>query len=166
MIELLNTRDVARMYQVTSATVLNWIRSGKLRAYTTPGGHYRVAREDLDTFSRLYGPPPNAGTSPLGLRVLLVACDGSLADRVRSAIRFRWPEAQVEHAATEFEVGWWLARLRPSHILVHPISTPPVLMDHCRQLTSQNGARRLRLCTLPDSPEEGLGTWIEQSFGS
>src|SRR3989304_9803034 len=85
MVELLNTRDVARRYHVTSATVLNWIRAGKLKAYTTPGGHYRVAREDLEAFSHDYGYSPAAGIPTFCLRLLFVGSAVPPFERLRGA---------------------------------------------------------------------------------
>ncbi|MCA8939751.1 MAG: response regulator [Planctomycetes bacterium] len=38
----LSTGDLARYCQVTPATIVNWIRAGKLDVYTTPGGQYRM----------------------------------------------------------------------------------------------------------------------------
>ena len=43
--ELLRTRDVARMFDVTSYTVREWIRAGKLDAFVL-NGQYRVRRRD------------------------------------------------------------------------------------------------------------------------
>jgi excisionase family DNA binding protein len=158
---MLNTRDVARMYHVTSAAVLNWIRSGKLKAYTTPGGHYRVAREDLEAFSSAYSSPPEANLAAPGLRVLLVGADAALFDRLRGAVKFRWPTAQVEHACTEFEIGWWLARLGPTHIAVHAELTPTPLRDHCQRL-AQAAEYASQLVELPGSLDDGLGEWIDR----
>ncbi len=164
MVELLNTRDIARMYHVTSATVLNWIRAGKLKAYTTPGGHYRVAREDLDAFSRDYGAPPGLGRPISDLRLLLVGSDADLFDQVYHEIHARWPNAEVKQARSEFEVGWWLARLRPTHILVHPAMTQADLLDHCRQLTLEAHAAGPQLSTLPEKVDDRLGEWVEREF--
>ena len=161
MVELLNTRDVARRYHVTSATVLNWIRAGKLKAYTTPGGHYRVAREDLEAFSHDYGYSPAAGIPTFCLRLLFVGSDAPLFERLRDAVRFRWPAAQVEQARTEFEIGWWMARLRPTHLVVHLGLTSPALIEHCKQLAGDAG-RELGLEALPGSPEAGWSEWIDQ----
>ncbi len=46
----LSTWGVARLLHVTPVTVFNWIRAGKLKAYRLPGGHFRVARADLQEF--------------------------------------------------------------------------------------------------------------------
>lgn len=53
----LTTGDVARICQVSQATILNWIRDRGLMAYTTPGGHYRIQRDDLQEFAARYNMP-------------------------------------------------------------------------------------------------------------
>jgi excisionase family DNA binding protein len=47
--ELLTTGEVAKLCGVTPDAVLKWIKSGKLPATRTAGGHYRVARRSLAT---------------------------------------------------------------------------------------------------------------------
>jgi len=46
----LSTWGVARLLHVTPVTIFHWIRAGKLKAYRLPGGHFRVARADLQQF--------------------------------------------------------------------------------------------------------------------
>jgi len=43
--ELLTTGEVAKLCGVTPDAVLKWIKSGKLPATRTPGGHFRVSRQ-------------------------------------------------------------------------------------------------------------------------
>ena len=45
---MLSTGKAARRLSVTPDTVLKWIKSGRLPAVRTAGGHYRVAESDLD----------------------------------------------------------------------------------------------------------------------
>ena len=45
---LLSTGKVAKLLSVTPDTVLKWIKGGQLPAIRTAGGHYRIARRDLD----------------------------------------------------------------------------------------------------------------------
>lgn len=56
-IELLTASEVARYCDVTSVTVSRWIRGGKLKAYTTPGGHYRILKQDFREFLEASGLP-------------------------------------------------------------------------------------------------------------
>ncbi len=46
--EWLTTGQAAKLCSVTSDTILKWIRKGRLPAKRTAGGHFRVARGDLD----------------------------------------------------------------------------------------------------------------------
>ena len=55
--ELLTASEVAGYCGVTSVTVSRWIRGNKLRAYTTPGGHYRIRRQDFREFLKSSGLP-------------------------------------------------------------------------------------------------------------
>ena len=45
----LTTFQVADLMSVTPDSVLKWIKSGKLEALRTPGGHYRIAKKDVET---------------------------------------------------------------------------------------------------------------------
>lgn len=53
--EWFTTGQIARHCHVTPETVANWIKRGRLKAGTTPGGHYRVYREELVRFCRAHG---------------------------------------------------------------------------------------------------------------
>jgi excisionase family DNA binding protein len=45
----LTTFEAAALMSVSPDAVLKWIKSGKLIAYRTPGGHYRIARKVVET---------------------------------------------------------------------------------------------------------------------
>ena len=47
MKEYFTPAEVATMYQVTHDAVLKWIKSGKLQAVRTPGGHCRIPANHL-----------------------------------------------------------------------------------------------------------------------
>lgn len=47
--------EVANMCGVVNQTAINWIKSGHLKAFTTPGGQYRIYRDDLVSFITGYG---------------------------------------------------------------------------------------------------------------
>ena len=46
------TGAIAEYCGVDRATVLRWIKKGRLTAYTTPGGHRRVRGDDFRKFLR------------------------------------------------------------------------------------------------------------------
>jgi excisionase family DNA binding protein len=53
----LTTGEIARICQVSQATVLNWIRDRGLNAFATPGGHYRIFPSELREFAARYQMP-------------------------------------------------------------------------------------------------------------
>jgi len=46
--EYLTTFEAAKIMSVTPDAVLKWIKSGKLKARRTPGGHHRIAKKNID----------------------------------------------------------------------------------------------------------------------
>ncbi len=74
--DLLSTGEVARICGVSRDAVLKWIKSGKLPATQTPGGHYRVPRSVCEGLSlEAEDPrPPSAQQQPEGLDVGNTRC--------------------------------------------------------------------------------------------
>jgi len=55
MAALMTTPDVARLLGVTDTTVKRWIAQGRLRCVTTPGGHRRFDRGEIERFRQGIG---------------------------------------------------------------------------------------------------------------
>ena len=74
----MTTGEAARMLGVGLNTVKRWISSGDLRGICTPGGHWRILKDDLYAFMRVNGMtiPDRNRTTPA--RVLIVDDDPSV----------------------------------------------------------------------------------------
>lgn len=55
--EVFTTFDAAKICNANFNSIKNWIHQGKLRAYKTPGGHYRIQKQDLRSFLHDHGMP-------------------------------------------------------------------------------------------------------------
>ena len=55
--DLISTGEAAALCSVTPDTVLKWIRSGKIKAHRTPGGHHRISRQTLQSVLAMSGAP-------------------------------------------------------------------------------------------------------------
>lgn len=53
----LTTRDIASYCQVSKSTVLEWIKSGRLKAFSLPSGHYRIDRIDFRKLLEIWNIP-------------------------------------------------------------------------------------------------------------
>lgn len=49
---VLSVNQAGRYCQVSPQTIVNWINTGKLKAYKTAGGHRRIIKADLDELKR------------------------------------------------------------------------------------------------------------------
>jgi excisionase family DNA binding protein len=50
----MTTGQVAKKLFVHMRTVLNWINEGRIKAYSTPGNHRRITREEFNKFCKKY----------------------------------------------------------------------------------------------------------------
>ena len=69
------TGDAARMLGVGLNTVKRWIGSGALQGVCTPGGHWRISREDLYAFMKSNGMPIPERKKACPFRVLIIDDD-------------------------------------------------------------------------------------------
>lgn len=117
------TFQVAKTLGVSAPTVVNWINAGLVVAHKTPGGHRRIAREDLLEFARTHSYPVTpemlgeAATPATSRRVLIVDDDEEFGAMVRDFLRHRG-EWEVELAPSGFTAGVAVARFHPSVVLL------------------------------------------------
>ena len=55
----LTSRDIAEYCQVSKSTVLEWIKSHRLKAFRLPSGHYRIDKKDFKEFLEKWDMPVN-----------------------------------------------------------------------------------------------------------
>jgi len=112
------THDAARLLGVSLPTVVNWIKARRLRCHRTPGGHRRIAREDLAAFMLRHGFPVSAeleGAVPEERKALVVGELGPAREgTVRQLARAGWV---ADAASPGFAAGAALARFTP-HLVV------------------------------------------------
>lgn len=121
----LTTAEVAEFVGVSPRTVSNWIRDGHVKAYRTPGGHARVAEEDLQRFLDERGirpiPTPSPGSSERTApaerkKILFIDDDENLLEIVREVLEANGFEVQA--ARHGFLAGYLIAHFQPSVIVL------------------------------------------------
>ena len=51
----LTTGKVGEMLEVSPAAIKKWIQQGKLAAFRTPGGHFRILADEFERFQKTHG---------------------------------------------------------------------------------------------------------------
>ena len=137
MAKNLSTFAIAQMLHVDPGSVANWIDQDLLKAYRTPGGHRRVATEDLLIFLREHKMPipPELDTVPN--RILIVDDEASVTGLIARAIRSVLPECEVVEAHDGFRAGTMIATLRPDVVILDLRMPGMDGYEVCRLIKSQ-----------------------------
>jgi excisionase family DNA binding protein len=109
------TSDVARICNVHRNTIIGSIRKGLLKIYRTPGGHARVAEDDLLEFCRLKSLPINLGGSRND-KVLVVDDDPLLLRVVQAGLTKAGYRVKV--AKNGYDAGFLTLDWRPDIMLL------------------------------------------------
>lgn len=134
---LFTTGYVAAACQVSLVAVKKWIMQGKLRAIRTPGGHYRIAADELDRFRAQYRFAVRA-VAPT--RVLIVDDEPEIAMLIREQLA--QSEAwEVDTASRGYEGLLKVGTFRPD-VLVLDLWMPNMDGFEVCRLVKSNPATR------------------------
>lgn len=116
------TFQVAKMLGVSPPTVVNWINSGLVNAYRTPGGHRRITQDELISFAQTHNYPLSVDgakedVSTPTVRVLIVDDEPDFCDLVRNYLNVRG-NLEVEVALSGFAAGLTIARFKPAVVVM------------------------------------------------
>ncbi len=123
-VKIFSALEVANICGVVNQTAINWIRNGYLKAFTTPGGQYRVYAEDLVAFLEGRGMRIPEELNVLladdvdWTSILIVDDDHDLNDILRKMIERKLPRFSVSQAFDGFEAGRLLSDVRPGFVIL------------------------------------------------
>lgn len=143
----LTTGRVGEMLEVSPAAIKKWIKQGKLAAFRTPGGHFRILADEFERFRRSHG---FATASAEPLRVLVIDADRDVAQLIGSSLRSRNPKTRIETAANGFEGLLKVGGLRPDLLLLD-LGLPGMDgLEVCRQIKRDPANRETKIVVLTD----------------
>lgn len=153
------TSEVAHYCAVTNDGVLKWIKSGKLRAFSTPGGHYRVAMDDFRAFLEKFEIPidENFFRGAQKSRTILVVDDEpDIRDIVKRILSEVDPPLRVEEAGDGYEAGIKVGSLHPD-LIVMDVRMPRVDgLSLCRSIRQNPETRRIKIIAITAFPEQDI----------
>jgi excisionase family DNA binding protein len=113
------THEAAQLLGVSLPTVVNWIKARRLKAHRTPGGHRRIAREELAVFMVRQGmplPEELAGAAPARPKALVLGEHGPMREGL--ARQLAQAGYAVEQASDGFAAGAAAARFQPDLVVL------------------------------------------------
>jgi len=159
----LTTVAVAKLLGVSVASISTWIDAGKLEAGRTPGGHRRVAKEDLIAFLRRQKLPVPAELSPPPLRVLVVDDEHAVTKWLSEEIASKHPEYEVLEANDGYSAGEIVARSKPN-VVILDIRMPGMDgFEVCRRIKSREETQEISIIAITAHPSDEVQHRIREA---
>jgi excisionase family DNA binding protein len=188
-IRIYSALEVANICGVVNQTAINWIRNGYLKAFSTPGGQYRVYEEDLSNFlsghgmrnsiAALHLVEKNSGERSGNVAVAGIAVPGGEGEtaliidherdsggRLKKWLEDTFSDYEVLQARDGFEAGWLLRQRRPGLIFVN-VDLPGVnIHDMARKIREDPTLGNPRVVALvPGNAGDALkAPWADAYF--
>ncbi len=119
------TGEVADFCDVTINAVKKWIAAGKLSAFRTPGGHYRVKQDDFKSFAGKYKLDVKDRLFPERKKILVADDERGIVEYVKAAIETMQMGWVVETAFDGYEALIKVGDFKPE-LLVLDIRMPKI----------------------------------------
>lgn len=148
MRRFLSTTRVAELLGVSSQTIANWIDQGQLAAGRTPGGHRRVARQDLLAFLDARGLPVPEELVDRRLTLLVVEDDPQVGPWLELRLTMIRPDLRVLLAQDGFQAGEFVARERPDAVLLDIYLPGLDGFEVCRRLQANPATRDIAVIAM------------------
>lgn len=151
------TSEVAGYCAVTNDGVLKWIKSGKLRAFSTPGGHYRVSAEDFRSFLEKFDIPVDESFfrgSQRSRSVLVVDDEPNIREIVRRLLGELDPELKVEEACDGYEAGIKIGSLQPDLVIMDVMMPRVDGISLCKSIRENPKTANVKVLAITAFPEQ------------
>ena len=122
-VRIFSALEVANICGVVNQTAINWIRNGHLKAFTTPGGQYRIYAKDLAAFLEKRGMSASGEvlqimTENANWNTFLIAAHPSINDNLKAQMAGFLSGYSVIQAFDWFEIGRKITEEKPGFVLL------------------------------------------------
>ncbi|MGE3756520.1 MAG: response regulator [Pseudobdellovibrionaceae bacterium] len=108
------TSEIAKACQVSPASVSRWIKSGKVKASRTFGGHQRITRDALLHLLREMNIPiPPELQTESGIKALIIDDNDSMRKLIRVFLESEFDSFTIDEVSDGFQAGVKLVSFRP-----------------------------------------------------
>lgn len=151
------TSEVAKYCAVTNDGVLKWIKSGKLRAFSTPGGHYRVSAEDFRSFLEKFDIPVDESffQGPQRDRSVLVVDDEpNIREIVRRLLGELDASLRVEEACDGYEASIKIGSMMPDLVIMDVMMPRVDGIALCKNVRENPRTQHIKVLAITAFPEQ------------
>jgi two-component system, OmpR family, response regulator len=161
-VRIFSALEIANICGVVNQTAINWIKNGYLKAFTTPGGQYRVYSEDLLNFlskrgMRIPDELQRIVTEEKKRSIIIIDDDEDLNNLLFEVLDEVFQNYKIIQAFDGFEAGMLVTEYKPQ-IIILDIDLPGVNgHDLCRKIKQDKtltASKIISITALTDPAEE------------
>lgn len=142
------THDIAEICDVYPSSVINWINSGKLKSYSTPGGHHRMIREDVILFLESMRMPLPKELASRPMRVMIVDDDVEVTRVLARAFARRAGTFETEVCHSGVEALIRIGQEPPDLVILDLVLPKMDGLQVCRVLKAKAQTRDIRIIAI------------------
>lgn len=157
------TGEIAALSHVTINAVKKWINAGKLNAFRTPGGHYRISRSDFREFIEKYRMQIKEEVFPERKRILITDDEPSIIEFVQSSLAARkgGNYYEIETAGDGYDALIKVGSFMPD-LLILDVRMPRLDgLEVCRRLRADETTRGIKILAITAFGNEEIQKTIE-----
>ena len=145
--------QAAKFCSISRVTLWRWVKSGKLKAFLTPGGQYKIRKDDLVSFIRgeMGHLPGNEFSQET--KILIVVDDPQVQKLFKKMLSRNG--YSIEVASDGFEAGVKTVQFKPDLIILDLIMPGMNGFEVCRQIKQNANTSHIKIiaCTGYDTKE-------------
>ncbi|MEE4357908.1 MAG: response regulator [Desulfococcaceae bacterium] len=140
--------EAAKICGVSRTSMWNWVKSGHIEAFVTPGGHHRILQKDIDRILK-----ENKTSAAEPKKILIVDDDPKFVKFLK--IRLERYHLHVETTGDGFEAGMKILQLRPDLVVLDLFMPGIDGFDVCRKIRKNSELKNTRVLAVTgfDTPE-------------
>ena len=158
------TGEIASLCHVTINAVKKWIAADKLKAYRTPGGHWRIDKSDFEEFINRFRLNIKDELFPAGKpKVLIIDDEPGVIDFIKEALTTRDDDVEydIETAGDGYEALIKVGYFKPD-LLILDIRMPRIDgFEVCRRLRGDKKTKNIKILAVTAFGKEDMAKVLE-----
>ncbi len=134
--DVFSTFKAADYCNSSDSSIKRFINSGKLKAYKTPGGHYRILKDDLLSFMKENYIPIPEKREIVRKKILVVDDDEQVREGMAKHLRLNGHNFDVTTAEDGFEAGILFTQFVPDLIVLYLMMPHTDGFNVCKKINS------------------------------
>jgi two-component system OmpR family response regulator len=151
-VRIFSALEVANICGVVNQTTINWIKNNHLKAFTTPGGQYRIYAEDLLQFLESRGMRIPEELQEIVNEekkcLVIVDDDRELNQMMFSYFKTKFSSYEIFQAFDGFEAGSLISKHEPDGIVLD-LDLPGLNgFDLCKKIRESSDSQSLKIISI------------------